>query len=112
MKQIKGLNYGVNDKRSQSKQLSEKNKILEGLQEEFIKEAVFNVAMNKDCLQDVQKLTAPKVAKVDLHSLHVKEMREPNYVVVPRIKSAEYLEEEPPRKDCQNFNRSYLPNGQ
>lgn len=37
-------------------------------------------------------------------NLYVKEMREPNYVEVPRKASAGA----PP---CKNFNRSYLPNG-
>jgi hypothetical protein len=35
--------------------------------------------------------------------LYIKEMREPNYVELPHQIS--------PAKPCENFNRSYLPNG-
>jgi len=43
--------------------------------------------------------------KLDMLNLYVKEMREPNYVSVPRKASAGAL-------PCKNFNRVYLPNGQ
>ena len=38
-----------------------------------------------------------------MHTFYVKELKEPSYKVVDQINS--------PKNKCENFNRSYLPNG-
>ena len=108
LKAVKGFNYPTQHVNSQARRLAQVNKKLMEMEEIASQSKTEDILVRsptqKSALNGQQEqLQSKRSEPLDMHHLYIKEMREPSYVELPRNLS--------PAKPCENFNRSYLPNG-
>lgn len=102
LKAVKGLNYPTFHEKSQAKRLAQVNKKLLEMEKNA---QSCTVEVETEPEEPVKLPTREE--PLDMLNLYVSELRAPNYIRIPRKRSNQSV-----CQPCQNFNRSYLPNGQ